>query len=85
MNFLDAPLSFTVPTEVEWRRPDGVVLSRAIQAPHMVTGGILPDGNTPLPLLEPYEIFARPIDRSADWRRVYEIDPVKRSVARFDL
>jgi hypothetical protein len=82
---MDAPLSFMVLTEVEWRRPDGTVLSRAIQAPSMVTGGILTDGNTPLPLMEPYDVFARPADRSADWRRVYEVDPVNRTVARLDL
>lgn len=73
---MDAPLSFTVPTEVEWRRPAGTVLRRAVMAPGMVYGGLLP-------IMETYNIYARPYDGSADWTRLYEIDAAARTVQRW--
>ena len=83
MDFRSAPLSFDVLTEVEWRRSsDGKVLSAAVQAPMMVTFGVLPIDLWPDGA---YEIWARPGDGSGDWVRLYEVDPAASTVARFDL
>jgi hypothetical protein len=79
---MDAPLRFMTATELEWRRADGMVLFAAVLPFGSTMSGVLTRG---MQVPYPYEVYARPHDGSTDWQRVYQIDPVNRTVARLDL
>lgn len=82
MNLLNATLHCAVVTAVEWRRqPDSAVLTTAAVAPGMSVSCLLDGFEAPAAT---YDVYARPAG-GGDWQRVFEIDPIKRSVARFDL
>lgn len=83
MDKLSAILSCAVTTAVEWRRQsDGMLITTATIAPGMAMSGIL-SADQQIPCA--YDVYARPADGSTDWQRMFEIDPVNRTVARLDL
>jgi hypothetical protein len=67
MNLLNRALAFNVPTAVEWRSTDGVVLQTVMYTPQTSTSLLLTD------YAGPYDVFAS--EQGGEWRLIYEVRP----------